>query len=287
MTMIPASCSAARTPLRKTASSSAITTRGEAGRSNSGPRLELMAAVCRRAGTRGASCQAALVLRPRSHTARAAAVRSVVLGRCSAISRTAGPATAAGSWPEKVAIEVCGATRARRHDRLHHPLLKAGRLTDHLEQVRLTRFMLLVDGVLPVEETTQVLVRGADHAVDLCLMRGRQRGQRPLRNGFRREPARQGSLGAVDERERGERVSPRTGQQWIAPLDHRERPRGRLGGNGWTFWQYTSSGSVDGVSSLRVDLDRFNVRTCLEGAHPLMPGLGGSPRAARRGRIEV
>lgn len=33
-------------------------------------------------------------------------------------------------------------------------------------------------------------------------------------------------------------------------------PAGGWGGNGWTFWQYTSSGSVSGISG-RVDLDRF------------------------------
>ena len=34
-------------------------------------------------------------------------------------------------------------------------------------------------------------------------------------------------------------------------------PANGWGGNGWTFWQYTSSGSVAGVIG-RVDLDRFN-----------------------------
>jgi lysozyme len=34
-------------------------------------------------------------------------------------------------------------------------------------------------------------------------------------------------------------------------------PANAWGGNGWTFWQYTSSGSVAGISG-RVDLDRFN-----------------------------
>jgi GH25 family lysozyme M1 (1,4-beta-N-acetylmuramidase) len=34
-------------------------------------------------------------------------------------------------------------------------------------------------------------------------------------------------------------------------------PAGNWGGNGWTFWQYTSSGSVPGIG-VRVDLDRFN-----------------------------
>jgi GH25 family lysozyme M1 (1,4-beta-N-acetylmuramidase) len=34
-------------------------------------------------------------------------------------------------------------------------------------------------------------------------------------------------------------------------------PADAWGGNGWTFWQYTSSGSVSGISG-RVDLDRFN-----------------------------
>ena len=34
-------------------------------------------------------------------------------------------------------------------------------------------------------------------------------------------------------------------------------PAGGWGGYGWTFWQYTSSGTVSGISG-RVDLDRFN-----------------------------
>jgi len=34
-------------------------------------------------------------------------------------------------------------------------------------------------------------------------------------------------------------------------------PAGGWGGNGWTFWQYTSSGSVPGISG-RVDLNRYN-----------------------------
>ena len=34
-------------------------------------------------------------------------------------------------------------------------------------------------------------------------------------------------------------------------------PAQNWGGDGWTFWQYTSSGSVPGISG-RVDLDRFN-----------------------------
>ena len=34
-------------------------------------------------------------------------------------------------------------------------------------------------------------------------------------------------------------------------------PAQNWGGTGWTFWQYTSSGSVPGISG-RVDLDRFN-----------------------------
>jgi len=34
-------------------------------------------------------------------------------------------------------------------------------------------------------------------------------------------------------------------------------PASNWGGHGWTFWQYTSSGSVAGISG-RVDLDRFN-----------------------------
>ncbi|MGE5156167.1 MAG: glycoside hydrolase family 25 protein, partial [Betaproteobacteria bacterium] len=34
-------------------------------------------------------------------------------------------------------------------------------------------------------------------------------------------------------------------------------PAQNWGGNGWTFWQYTSNGSVPGIGT-RVDLDRFN-----------------------------
>ena len=34
-------------------------------------------------------------------------------------------------------------------------------------------------------------------------------------------------------------------------------PGGAWGANGWTFWQYTSSGVVPGIAG-RVDLNRFN-----------------------------
>jgi GH25 family lysozyme M1 (1,4-beta-N-acetylmuramidase) len=34
-------------------------------------------------------------------------------------------------------------------------------------------------------------------------------------------------------------------------------PASNWGGNSWTFWQYTSSGTVPGISG-NVDLDRFN-----------------------------
>ena len=34
-------------------------------------------------------------------------------------------------------------------------------------------------------------------------------------------------------------------------------PAGGWGGNGWTFWQYTSDGSVPGIGG-RVDLNRYN-----------------------------
>jgi lysozyme len=37
-------------------------------------------------------------------------------------------------------------------------------------------------------------------------------------------------------------------------------PAGNWGGNGWTFWQHSSTGSVPGVSG-PVDLDRFNGTT--------------------------
>jgi GH25 family lysozyme M1 (1,4-beta-N-acetylmuramidase) len=33
-------------------------------------------------------------------------------------------------------------------------------------------------------------------------------------------------------------------------------PANNWAGNGWTFWQYTSSGTVAGISG-RVDLDRY------------------------------
>jgi GH25 family lysozyme M1 (1,4-beta-N-acetylmuramidase) len=35
-------------------------------------------------------------------------------------------------------------------------------------------------------------------------------------------------------------------------------PGASWGGYGWTFWQYTNRGSVPGIGSARVDLDRFN-----------------------------
>ena len=44
------------------------------------------------------------------------------------------------------------------------------------------------------------------------------------------------------------------------PLDDRSRPdraRRGWGANGWTFWQYTSSGVVPGIAG-RVDLNRYN-----------------------------
>ena len=107
MTTIPASCSAARTPLRNTASSSAMTTRGAAGRSGSAPRLELIRAVCRRAAAAFRRAGGS----PSARTAVAATVRSVVLGTCSAISSTAAPATSAGRWPEKVTSAASGAAR--------------------------------------------------------------------------------------------------------------------------------------------------------------------------------
>ena len=34
-------------------------------------------------------------------------------------------------------------------------------------------------------------------------------------------------------------------------------PAGNWGGQGWTFWQHTSTGVVAGISG-NVDLDRFN-----------------------------
>ena len=42
-------------------------------------------------------------------------------------------------------------------------------------------------------------------------------------------------------------------------LDHgpeRDVPAANWGGNGWTFWQYTSNGTVAGITG-RVDLDRY------------------------------
>jgi GH25 family lysozyme M1 (1,4-beta-N-acetylmuramidase) len=47
---------------------------------------------------------------------------------------------------------------------------------------------------------------------------------------------------------------------WIAHWTSAEAPSvpaSNWSGNGWTFWQYTSSGSVPGIGG-RVDLDRFN-----------------------------
>ncbi len=35
-------------------------------------------------------------------------------------------------------------------------------------------------------------------------------------------------------------------------------PAANWGGNGWTFWQYTSSGTVPGISG-NVDLDRYRL----------------------------
>jgi lysozyme len=47
---------------------------------------------------------------------------------------------------------------------------------------------------------------------------------------------------------------------WIAnwtTADEPTLPAGSWGGNGWTFWQHTSSGTVPGIAGA-VDLDRFN-----------------------------
>ena len=47
------------------------------------------------------------------------------------------------------------------------------------------------------------------------------------------------------------------------PLDHGRRPDRagqQLGRHGWTFWQYTSDGTVPGITG-RVDLDRYRSPT--------------------------
>ena len=46
---------------------------------------------------------------------------------------------------------------------------------------------------------------------------------------------------------------------WIAHwgVSQPRIPANNWGGNGWTFWQYTSDGTVPGISG-RVDLDRYN-----------------------------
>ena len=46
---------------------------------------------------------------------------------------------------------------------------------------------------------------------------------------------------------------------WVAHwgVDQPRVPASNWGGNGWTFWQYTSQGSVPGISG-NVDLDRYN-----------------------------
>ena len=61
-------------------------------------------------------------------------------------------------------------------------------------------------------------------------------------------------------------------------------PADNWGGNGWTFWQYTSSGTVTGISG-RVDLDRYRFDDLGEGAHPLgrdsVVAFGRSERSHR------
>lgn len=50
---------------------------------------------------------------------------------------------------------------------------------------------------------------------------------------------------------------------WIAHWTSASQPTvpaNNWGGNGWTFWQYTSSGTVSGISG-NVDLDRYNGTT--------------------------
>ena len=46
---------------------------------------------------------------------------------------------------------------------------------------------------------------------------------------------------------------------WVAHwgVEEPRVPGSNWGGNGWTFWQYTSQGSVPGISG-NVDLNRYN-----------------------------
>jgi len=56
-----------------------------------------------------------------------------------------------------------------------------------------------------------------------------------------------------------QRFAQRGHKLWIAHWGVRRPtvPAGNWGGRGWTFWQWTSDGSVSGIQG-RVDKDRFN-----------------------------
>ena len=60
-------------------------------------------------------------------------------------------------------------------------------------------------------------------------------------------------------------------------------PAGNWGGRGWTFWQWTSTGSVSGIST-NVDRDRFNGSNLLRGkiaSLTVTPAAGGMITGAR------
>ena len=60
-------------------------------------------------------------------------------------------------------------------------------------------------------------------------------------------------------------------------------PAGKWGGRGWTFWQWTSTGSVSGIST-NVDRDRFNGSNLLRGkiaSLTVTPAAGGMITGAR------
>jgi len=60
-------------------------------------------------------------------------------------------------------------------------------------------------------------------------------------------------------------------------------PAENWGGHGWTFWQYTSDGSVSGITG-RVDLDRFNGLDLTPVAYSVFKLAATIPGAVKQGR---
>ena len=59
-------------------------------------------------------------------------------------------------------------------------------------------------------------------------------------------------------------------------------PASNWGGHGWTFWQYTSDGSVPGITG-RVDLDRFNGSDLAQQAYSIFKLAAGPSASVKQG----